>query len=392
MKTINFIFILIAFLCVSLTVNAAPKDGNNNDGFLNGVPFQTLSAEIEANQVAISDLQNITEELRLWFNELTVSIEGLNVRIEDNEEDISLLETEISAIGSQIADLETTTQSQILELESAIEAVMGTVDANQEITEAELAAINYIVITMNSEIQLLNGNLSTLQNMHAQLQEQVDNSEGESVWSLNGLNAYYNEGRVGIGTMNPPEKLSVLGGSVAVRVTQDTNWGGGIYFQEQYLNMGLFYDGWPNALYLGWKGSNPMYLTVEEGGNVGIGIMDPSYKLHVNGTAAGTSWTNLSSREYKENIKKVDASVHNDMLDRLMELDLNTYNYRQEYSDDTSSKLGFIAEELPEEVLSKDGKGVDIYELLTFTIGAMKAQQKEMKALRAELELLKLNQ
>ena len=44
---------------------------------------------------------------------------------------------------------------------------------------------------------------------------------------------------------------------------------------------------------------------------------------------------------------------------------------------------------MPEEVLSKDKKGVDVYELLTYTIGAMKAQQKKIEELEARLEQMK---
>jgi hypothetical protein len=74
------------------------------------------------------------------------------------------------------------------------------------------------------------------------------------------------------------------------------------------------------------------------------------------------------------------------MLDRLMKADLTTYSCKQEYSDDGTEKIGFIAKEMPGEVLSKDGKGVDVYELLTYTIGAMKAQQKRIEALELRLD------
>lgn len=59
-------------------------------------------------------------------------------------------------------------------------------------------------------------------------------------------------------------------------------------------------------------------MRIANGGNVGFGTKNPNYKLHVNGTAASTSWTNFSSREYKENIKKVDSSKHDEMLTKLM--------------------------------------------------------------------------
>ncbi len=43
---------------------------------------------------------------------------------------------------------------------------------------------------------------------------------------------------------------------------------------------------------------------------------------------------------------------------------------------------------MPKEVLSKDGKGVDVYELLTYTIGAMKEQQKTISELSARVKEL----
>ena len=41
---------------------------------------------------------------------------------------------------------------------------------------------------------------------------------------------------------------------------------------------------------------------------------------------------------------------------------------------------------MPKEVLSADGKGIDVYELLAYTIGALKAQQKEIADLKARLD------
>ena len=48
-------------------------------------------------------------------------------------------------------------------------------------------------------------------------------------------------------------------------------------------------------------------------------------------------------------------------------------------------RLGFIAEEMPKDVLSPNGKGVDTYELVTFMAGAIKAQQARIDRLEARL-------
>jgi hypothetical protein len=84
------------------------------------------------------------------------------------------------------------------------------------------------------------------------------------------------------------------------------------------------------------------------------------------------------------------------MLATLGSVDLATYRYRGEVKRDGSKRLGFIAEDLPREVLSTDGNSVDLYELLTYSIGALKAQQEQIEHqasaladLKAELEIVR---
>ena len=76
------------------------------------------------------------------------------------------------------------------------------------------------------------------------------------------------------------------------------------------------------------------------------------------------------------------------MLTHLMNLDISTYKYKEEFGGDETTKIGFIAEDMPKEVLSINGKGVDIYELLTYTIGAMKAQQEQIELQKDQIEIM----
>ena len=202
-------------------------------------------------------------------------------------------------------------------------------------------------------------------------------------------------GNVGIGTDNPNYLLHVVGerGAIANERTDSNRsvwWvskpGGVINQTNVQWNVGI-----PNLsnsyVIRTWDGyTNTDRVAVDTNGNVGIGTNSPAFKLHINGDAAGTSWTNLSSRSFKDNIETVDSSIHTEMLSALMEADITTYSYKEEFDADAIKRVGFIAEDMPKEVLSKNGKGVDIYELLTYTIGAMKAQQKQIEALQKKID------
>jgi hypothetical protein len=189
-------------------------------------------------------------------------------------------------------------------------------------------------------------------------------------------------GKVGIGTKSPQNLLD-LGESQGKKLAVFQKTTGADFYGFGISSATL-------EIYAGAGASDsPAMVVKKTTGRVGIGTTSPGYKLHVNGAAAGTSWTNLSSKEFKEDIRKVDEMVHPMMLTKLMDMNLTTYKYKDEYGGKGDVKLGFIAEDMPQEVLSRDGKGVDIYELITLTIGAMKAQQKEIRNQRRENDALK---
>ena len=84
---------------------------------------------------------------------------------------------------------------------------------------------------------------------------------------------------------------------------------------------------------------------------------------------------NTSTRSLKTNIEYATASSTEDMLDRLENLKIAKYHYKIENQNDPL-RIYFIAEEAQQvapEILSADGKGVDLYKLATFTLAGVQA-------------------
>ena len=234
---------------------------------------------------------------------------------------------------------------------------------------------------------------------------------GSSLWSQSGSNIYYNGGNVGVGTSTPQAKLHVFipeqegalriqagnpyWGSARIELWSDpigaqNEWRPGYIAAGDTGGNGTFHgrlDFYTNGSGSENKTGSVLGMSIANG-SVGIGTTIPSYKLHVNGNAAGTSWINLSSEDFKEDIRTLDEMDHPMMLAKVMDMNPTTYKYKKEYGGDGTTKLGFIAEDMPEEVLSKDGKGVDLYQLLTLAIGAMKAQQQKITELEARISEL----
>ena len=126
-------------------------------------------------------------------------------------------------------------------------------------------------------------------------------------------------------------------------------------------------------------------MRVFNNGDVGIGLpwaSSPSYKLHVAGQVGATGFVNTSSRESKTAIETVTASETDEMLRELLAMEPTTYEYKDEYGADGRRHLGFIAENLPAALQAGDGRGVDLYALMTYTVAALQAQQRQIGQLR----------
>ena len=128
-------------------------------------------------------------------------------------------------------------------------------------------------------------------------------------------------------------------------------------------------------------------LAVDALGNLGIGTTTPEYKLHVLGDVAATSFVNISTRTAKKNISYLTSEDYTSYLGKIRELNPAKYQYNIE-DDSDPYHIGLIAEESPVEILTANGKGVDIYKFSTLLLGGMKAQQKQIDDLLARVSSL----
>ncbi len=85
---------------------------------------------------------------------------------------------------------------------------------------------------------------------------------------------------------------------------------------------------------------------------------------------AGGVWTDASSRELKENIRVLTADEAKDVLE-----DLNPvrFNYK---ADQEEESVGFIAEDVPDLVASKDRKGLSPMDVVAVLTKVVQEQQK----------------
>jgi hypothetical protein len=116
-------------------------------------------------------------------------------------------------------------------------------------------------------------------------------------------------------------------------------------------------------------------LSVDVAGRIGIGTSTPSHTLEVIGDIAAIAFVNTSTKTSKKDITYASASSTSDMLDQLVALKVATYRYTLE-DQSNPLRIGLIAEDtqaIAPEILSADGKGVDIYKLATFNLAATQA-------------------
>ena len=132
---------------------------------------------------------------------------------------------------------------------------------------------------------------------------------------------------------------------------------------------------------IAWKN----LVLVPYGGNLGIGTTSPSYPLQMGSGAfvsSGGVWTNASSREYKESIRALSAK---EAMDTLRGLNPVKFSYKAA-SDEQN--VGFIAEDVPELVATKDRKGMSSMDVVAVLTKVVQEQQKTIAELSRKVAKL----
>ncbi len=124
---------------------------------------------------------------------------------------------------------------------------------------------------------------------------------------------------------------------------------------------------------------------IDNAGHVGIGTSTPTHLIQLSGGAFsdGTVWQDVSSREYKENIKELTTE---EAVKTLEGLNPVKYNYK---SDKEDKHVGFIAEDVPDLVASKDRKGLSPMDIVAVLTKVVREQAQKLARLEAEVNRLK---
>ncbi|MDP4182078.1 MAG: tail fiber domain-containing protein, partial [Bacillota bacterium] len=157
------------------------------------------------------------------------------------------------------------------------------------------------------------------------------------------------------GIMFPKDPGGGGGDAAWIRYYSDGSRGGG---ENMTLEIGVSNDyfGWG-----GWDGGDRIYMHAS------------------GGVFIGGYWYYWSSRDYKEDITDLNTKTAKQLLDGLNPV---TFRFKGE---ETKTTMGFIAEDVPQELSASDQRAISPMEIVTVLTSVVKEQQKSIQKLQKQV-------
>lgn len=220
-----------------------------------------------------------------------------------------------------------------------------------------------------------------------------DSDTGQRVFTLDGgapANSLYvdQSGRVGFGTSNPGTALEAkTGNTPALRLNQDGSFG----FPAQAWDLGsnetgVFFRDVTNGSLLPFRvntGAPTDSFVVGNNGNIGVGIANPTAKMHVMGNAIISGNLELGSSRYIKNQIK-DLGLEQALAAfKALEPVMFKYNHSP-----NEQSIGFIAEDVPDLVASQSRKSLKPMDIVAVLTKVVQEQQKTIDELSGKIDIL----
>jgi len=207
----------------------------------------------------------------------------------------------------------------------------------------------------------------------------VKNSSGVSTFKVDHTGFVFSADLYAVEGQNPGFWLDETGsGNKGAYFVLDEKW---MQVQRRAQNFGA-YEASPVFVNVGAPHSA---LVVAETGYVGFGKWAPSYPVHLASGAycsSGGVWTNASSREYKKDIQDLTSE---EAMDALKGLSPVKFSYR---ANPDEQHVGFIAENVPDLVASRDRKGMSAMDVVAVLTRVVQEQQETIAELSRKVAQL----
>jgi hypothetical protein len=178
------------------------------------------------------------------------------------------------------------------------------------------------------------------------------------------------DGKVGVGTWSPAYTMEVeTTGANAELAVQRTS--GATNFISAGSSYGFFGTTTNHALRINTNGSWRMQINTD--GTLGMS----------DGGGYDGTWNDASSIQYKENIERLTADEAVETLEGLSPVKFNYKKHKEE------KHVGFIAEEVPELVATKERKSMSPMDVVAVLTKVVQEQQKTIAELKKEIAELK---